>query len=69
VRAAAPPLSVGDLELDGRGLISLGLKPGPGFGRILDSLLDWVLDDPERNRRDLLEERAVQLAEAEAAHG
>lgn len=63
VKAAAPPLSVGDLELDGRGLISMGLKPGPQFGRILDALLDWVLEDPARNRRDLLEERAETLAE------
>jgi tRNA nucleotidyltransferase/poly(A) polymerase len=69
VRAAAPPLSVGDLALDGRGLIALGLKPGPGFGRILDALLDWVLDDPERNRRGLLEARAVELARHEVVDG
>jgi tRNA nucleotidyltransferase (CCA-adding enzyme) len=69
VLAEAPPLSVGDLRLDGRGLISLGLAPGPDFGRILDALLDWVLEDPSRNRRDLLEARALELAAAEKAHG
>lgn len=63
VKGASPPLAVGDLELDGRGLISLGLEPGPSFGRILDGLLDWVLEDPSRNRRALLEERAQHLAE------
>lgn len=69
VRAAAPPLTVGDLALDGRGLISLGLKPGPGFGRILEGLLDWVLDDPSRNRRELLEVRALEIAQREVAGG
>jgi tRNA nucleotidyltransferase (CCA-adding enzyme) len=69
VRAAKPPLEVGSLALDGRGLIQLGLKPGPHFGRILDALLDWVLDDPARNRGDLLEERALELAAEESGRG
>ena len=69
VRAAAPPLVVGDLAFDGRGLIGLGLKPGPHFGRILDGLLDWVLEDPERNHVELLAERALELAAAERARG
>jgi len=67
VLAEAPPLSTGDLALDGRGLISLGLAPGPHFGRILQALLDWVLEDPSRNRRDLLEARALELAAAEGS--
>jgi tRNA nucleotidyltransferase (CCA-adding enzyme) len=62
VLAARPPLSVGELALDGRDLIGLGLRPGPGFGRILDGLLDWVLDDPTRNRREVLGARALELA-------
>jgi tRNA nucleotidyltransferase (CCA-adding enzyme) len=69
VMVGSPPLAVGDLALDGRGLISLGLRPGPDFGRILDTLLDWVLDDPGRNRRDLLEARALELAAGETANG
>jgi tRNA nucleotidyltransferase (CCA-adding enzyme) len=69
VRAATPPLAVGDLAFDGRGLIGLGLKPGPHFGRILDGLLDWVLEDPTRNRPELLAERARQLADTEQARG
>lgn len=69
VRATAPPLAVEDLELDGRGLIAMGLKPGPSFGRILRALLDWVLEDPERNRRELLEGRATELAAREAEDG
>jgi tRNA nucleotidyltransferase (CCA-adding enzyme) len=69
VLAEAPPLSVGDLRLDGRGLITLGLAPGPHFGRILEALLDWVLEDPSRNQRDLLEGRALELAAAETTRG
>jgi tRNA nucleotidyltransferase (CCA-adding enzyme) len=57
-----PPLDAAALELDGRDLIALGLRPGPAFGRILDRLLDWVLEDPARNRRDRLEARALEIA-------
>lgn len=53
--AAAPPLSEGDLALDGRDLIRMGLKPGPRFGRILEHLLDRVLEDPALNERARLE--------------
>jgi tRNA nucleotidyltransferase (CCA-adding enzyme) len=60
VRAEGPPLSVSDLAVDGRDLIRLGLKPGPEFGRILDQLLDWVLEDPTRNVAGLLAERAME---------
>ncbi len=69
IRRGRPPLSVGDLEIDGRGLIALGLKPGPRFGRILDALLEWVIDDPARNTREALAERALELASAEASSG
>ncbi|MBM4182626.1 MAG: CCA tRNA nucleotidyltransferase [Gemmatimonadetes bacterium] len=69
VRGSAPPLAVGDLALDGRGLIALGLKPGPHFGRILDELLDWVLEDPTRNERQQLAERALALAQKERTSG
>jgi tRNA nucleotidyltransferase (CCA-adding enzyme) len=65
VRAERPPLAVGELALDGRGLIALGLAPGPHFGRILEKLLDWVLEDPTRNARASLEARALELAAAE----
>ncbi|MEX2049340.1 MAG: CCA tRNA nucleotidyltransferase [Gemmatimonadota bacterium] len=64
-----PPLTLEDLELDGRSLISLGMKPGPHFGRILSALLEWVLDDPDRNRAELLAVRARELAAAEAPGG
>jgi tRNA nucleotidyltransferase (CCA-adding enzyme) len=59
---ARPPLTVGDLALDGRGLKELGLRPGPAFGRILEALLDWVIEDPARNQLDLLRRRALEVS-------
>jgi len=50
-----PPLSVGDLALDGGDLIRMGLRPGPAFGDILDALLDRVLAEPSLNRKETLE--------------
>ena len=47
-------LSVEDLAVDGRDLIALGLEPGPAFGRILEALLERVVDDPALNRRETL---------------
>jgi poly(A) polymerase/tRNA nucleotidyltransferase (CCA-adding enzyme) len=55
VRSGAPLRST-DLALDGRDLISLGLKPGPRFGEILGGLMELVLDEPQLNRTDLLRE-------------
>jgi len=63
VLATGPALSVAELEFDGRDLIRMGLQPGPGFGHILDELLDFVLEDPTRNRAEVLESRVVDLTE------
>lgn len=63
IARSSPPVTIGDLDLDGAGLKALGLRPGPDFGRILGELLEWVLDDPARNERALLEARALALAE------
>jgi len=67
--AQAPPLSVGDLAVNGRDLIRIGLRPGPRFGTLLDRLLDWVLEDPARNREDTLLARARELADGDGAGG
>lgn len=61
VARRGPPLTLTDLALDGRGLIGMGLKPGPHFGDILESLLDFVLEDPTRNERGVLEARVSEL--------
>ena len=64
VRAARPPLAVGDLDSDGRDLMRLGLRPGPQFGQILERLLEWVLDDPTRNRAEALEAQVARITDA-----
>lgn len=57
-------LSVEDLAVDGGDLIALGLEPGPAFGRILEALLERVVEDPTLNRRETLLEivRGEELA-------
>ncbi|MET0287895.1 MAG: hypothetical protein ABW352_25625 [Polyangiales bacterium] len=53
------PLTTRELALDGRTLMSeLALKPGPILGVLLDHLLELVLEDPARNTRESLLERA-----------
>jgi tRNA nucleotidyltransferase (CCA-adding enzyme) len=45
------PLSLQDLALNGHDLQRLGIPPGPLMGRILQTLLHRVLDDPACNTR------------------
>ncbi len=52
---AADPMSPKQLTVDGGDLVrELGLRPGPVIGRLLDELMEAVLEDPGLNRRDLL---------------
>ena len=43
-----------ELAVNGKDLMALGLKPGPGLGETLERLLDLVLEDPQRNTREYL---------------
>jgi tRNA nucleotidyltransferase (CCA-adding enzyme) len=62
VIAAGAAFSIRDLAVDGRVLMQeLALAPGPDLGRILKLLLDEVVDDPSKNQRDVLVERARAL--------
>jgi tRNA nucleotidyltransferase (CCA-adding enzyme) len=62
VLAAGAAFSTKDLALDGRTMIQeLGMKPGPDIGRILKTLLDEVVEDPSKNERAALLERARTL--------
>lgn len=62
VLAAGAAFTTKDLALDGRVLMQeLGMKPGPDLGRILKALLDEVVDDPSKNQREVLLERARAL--------
>jgi tRNA nucleotidyltransferase (CCA-adding enzyme) len=64
VLLAHPPLTVGDLAIDGGDLKALGLRPGPLFGEILRTLLDRVVEDPALNERERLLAMARELAPA-----
>lgn len=50
-----------DLNLTGRDLIDMGMKPGREIGEILDKALDAVIDDPVKNNRGYLLEFAAAL--------
>jgi hypothetical protein len=55
VLAGRPPLAVGDLALDGRAVVGILGTGGPAVGEALRHLLALVLDDPARNRPEVLE--------------
>jgi tRNA nucleotidyltransferase/poly(A) polymerase len=60
---AGRALDVEDLAVDGRDVMRvLGVPPGPVVGRTLEGLLQEVLEDPARNRREHLLERLEGLA-------
>ncbi len=55
-------LTIGELALGGKELIAKGLaKPGKALGVLLRKLLDWVLEDPQRNTAAALEGRAREI--------
>ncbi len=47
-------ITLRQLAVGGRDLMNLGMKPGRELGSILSELLEYVLDDPERNKKDIL---------------
>jgi tRNA nucleotidyltransferase (CCA-adding enzyme) len=50
----ASPHRLRDLAIDGNDLMALGFEPGPQLGRILNDLLDAVVEEPALNTRDRL---------------
>ena len=61
-------MHVRDLAVDGDDLMeALGLQPGPEVGRLLNALLERVLEDPSRNRKEILLETARDLHRRTAA--
>jgi poly(A) polymerase/tRNA nucleotidyltransferase (CCA-adding enzyme) len=54
-RKAAPPLRLADLAVNGHDLLeTAGIPSGPWVGSYLERLLASVVNDPRRNRRDVL---------------
>lgn len=63
VLAAEAALKVTDLAVDGRDVLAaFGRPPGPYVGEVLERLLDEVIDQPCRNRRDGLLARLAELS-------
>jgi tRNA nucleotidyltransferase (CCA-adding enzyme) len=58
------PIDLGSLAIDGDDLRAVHVAPGPMLGKILQALLDSVLDDPARNTRDWLLREAETLDRA-----
>lgn len=58
-------LSLRELKVNGRDLIEAGFRPGKALGEILDYLLDRVLEEPEKNEKELLLELAGEYGKKE----
>ncbi|MCL2881505.1 MAG: HD domain-containing protein [Coriobacteriia bacterium] len=57
--------STHQLAIDGHDLMTLGVEPGPGMGRLLAKLLDEVIEDPALNTRESLLARAQEILQAQ----
>jgi tRNA nucleotidyltransferase (CCA-adding enzyme) len=56
-----PPLCTSDLAVNGYDVMELfGLKPGPAVGKILNYLLDQVIDNPDNNTGETLRSLAKE---------
>jgi len=51
-------ITLRELALSGGDLIAAGMKPGKDIGRVLDTLLELVLEYPEMNEKELLLQEA-----------
>jgi tRNA nucleotidyltransferase (CCA-adding enzyme) len=49
-------LKVADLDIKGKDLIKMGIKPSPRMGKILNELLEMVIEDPTVNDKERLTE-------------
>ena len=53
-------INLKQLSVDGRDLMEAGFPAGPLLGKILQHLLELVLEEPERNQKEWLLEEAVR---------
>ena len=62
-KVAEDPIDVGQLKMDGDELMKLlEMQPGPMVGVLLKTLLLDVLDDPKRNTKEYLQEKAQEYS-------
>ena len=57
-------VSLKTLAVGGKDLIAAGVQPGPLIGRILEQLLEEVLEDPGKNEKETLLARVKELTAA-----
>ncbi len=62
IQEAGQCVSLKTLAVNGRDLIEAGLAPGKELGNILESLLKEVLEEPEKNNKAYLLEKALKTA-------
>ncbi len=61
-KVSKDPISVKMLKIDGNEVMRiLGIAPGPKVGVMLNALFSEVLDEPQKNDKDYLGARAVEL--------
>ena len=49
------------LAVSGKDLIMAGIKPGPLLGAILERLVDYVIEDPTLNQKEILLKHAMEI--------
>lgn len=54
IMRAGEAVSIKELAVTGRDIISLGIEPGPEVGKILNDLLEIVIEEPQKNNSNLL---------------
>jgi len=63
-KVSKDPISTKMIKINGNEIMKLlDIKPGPKVGCIMDALLSEVLDDPSRNTKEYLENRAKEISE------
>ncbi len=61
-KVSKDPISAKMLKVSGSDVMELlGIKPGPRVGQMLDVLLAHVLDDPQKNTKEILEREILAL--------
>jgi len=49
-----PPLTIKELAINGSDLLDIGIPKGEQIGKILNEMLDFVIEKPENNTKERL---------------
>ena len=66
IKDAKDCLTLKELALTGRDLLSLGMKPGKELGNLLQKLLEHVLEYPQDNEKEILKQLAEKKLQGDA---